>query len=33
MTQYSVQPKDIIFLKGYGLLSFSKVRVKIFVKI
>ena len=24
MTWYSVQPRDIIFVKGYGFLSFAK---------
>ena len=24
MTRYSVQPRDRIFVKGYGLLSFAK---------
>ena len=24
MTQYSVQPRDQIFVKGYGFLSFTK---------
>ena len=24
MTRYSVQPRDIIFVKGYGSLSFAK---------
>ena len=24
MTQYSVQPRTIIFVKGYGFLSFAK---------
>ena len=24
MTRYSVQPRDRIFLKGYGFLSFAK---------
>ena len=24
MTSYSVQPKDRIFVKGYGFLSFAK---------
>ena len=24
MTRYSVEPKDQIFLKGYGLLSFAR---------
>ena len=24
MTQYSVQPRDWIFVKGYGFLSFAK---------
>ena len=24
MTRYSVQPRDKIFVKGYGLLSFGK---------
>ena len=24
MTHYSVQPRDVIFVKGYGFLSFAK---------
>ena len=24
MTRYSVQPRDLIFVKGYGFLSFAK---------
>ena len=24
MTSYSVQPRDVIFVKGYGFLSFAK---------
>ena len=24
MTRYSIQPKDQIFVKGYGFLSFAK---------
>ena len=24
MTRYSVQPRDRIFVKGYGILSFTK---------
>ena len=34
MARYSVQPRDRIFVKGYGFLSFDiKIWVKIFVKI
>ena len=29
MTRYSVQPRDRIFVKSYGFLSFAKVWVKI----
>ena len=29
MTQYPVQPRDRIFVKGYGFLSFEKMLVKI----
>ena len=29
MTQYSVQPRDRIFVKVYGFLSFEKILVKI----
>ena len=25
MTRYSVQPRDQIFVKGYGVLSFTKI--------
>ena len=25
MTQYSVQPRDQIFVKGYGFLTFAKM--------
>ena len=28
MTRYSVQPRDQIFAKGYGFLSFGKKMVK-----
>ena len=28
MTRHSVQPRDQIFLKGYGFLSFAKNIVK-----
>ena len=28
MTRYSVQPRDLIFVKGYGFLSFAKKLVK-----
>ena len=30
---YSVEPRDQIFVKGYGFLSFAKILVKSFVKI
>ena len=30
---YTVQPRDWIFVKGYGFLSFAKIWVKILVKI
>ena len=33
MMDYSVQPKDGIFVKGYGFLSFAKMWVKILVKL
>ena len=33
MTRYLVQPRDQIFVKGYGFLSFAKNRVEILVKI
>ena len=36
MTHYSVQPRDQIFVKGYGFLSFAKwveIWVEILVKI
>ena len=33
MIHYSVQPRDPIFVKGYGFLSFVKKRVEILVKI
>ena len=29
---YSVQPRDQIFVKGYGLLNFENISVKISVK-
>ena len=29
MTGYSVQPRDRIFVKGYGFLSFAKTLVEI----
>ena len=32
MSRYSVQPRDRIFLKGYGFLSFVKIWVKKLVK-
>ena len=32
MICYSVQPRDRIFLKGYGFLSFAKNMVKNMVK-
>ena len=31
--RYSVQPKDWVFVKGYGFLSFTIERIKILVKI
>ena len=31
--RYSVQPKDRIFVKGYGSLPFAKIWVKILVRI
>ena len=31
--RYSVRPRDWIFLKGYGFLSFAKHMGKILVKI
>ena len=33
MTCYSVQPRDRIFIKGYGFLSFAKNMVEILVKV
>ena len=33
MTRYSVQPRDRIFVKGYGFLSYVKISVKTLVKI
>ena len=33
MTRYSVQPRDRIFVKDYGFLSFAKHMGKILVKI
>ena len=33
MAFYSVEPKDWIFLKGYGFLSFARNVGKILVKI
>ena len=33
MTRYSVQPRDWIFVKGYGISSFTKNMGKILVKI
>ena len=33
MTHYSVQPRDQIFVKGYGLLSFAKSMGKTVSKI
>ena len=33
MTRYSVQPRDGMFVKGYGVLSFAKNMVKELVKI
>ena len=33
MTRYLVQPRDRIFVKGYGFLSFAKIWVKILIKI
>ena len=32
MTCYSVQPRDRIFVKGYGFLSFAKSMGKIICK-
>ena len=32
MTRYSVQPRDKIFVKGYGFLSVAKIWVKILIK-
>ena len=32
MTRYSVQPRDRIFVKGYGLFSFAKNMGKNFSK-
>ena len=31
--RYSVEPRDGIFIKGYGCLSFAKKWLKILVKI
>ena len=33
MQRYSVQPRDRIFVKGYGFLSFARNMWKILVKI
>ena len=33
MTRYSVQPRDGIFVKDYGFLSFAKYMLKILVKL
>ena len=33
MTRYSTEPRDQVFVKGYGFLSFGKNRVEILVKI
>ena len=33
MTRYSIQPRDRIFVKSYGVLSFAKNMVKLSVKI
>ena len=33
MTRFSVQPRDRIFVKGYGFSSFAKNVVEILVKI
>ena len=33
MIQYSVQPRDQTFVKGYGFLSFVKKMGKIMVKL
>ena len=33
MTRYSVQPRDRIFLKGNGFLSFAKNMGKVLAKI
>ena len=32
MQHYSVQPRDGIFVKTYGLLSFARNMVKMFIK-
>ena len=32
MTRYSVQPRDQIFVKGYGFLSFANIMVRIIAK-
>ena len=32
MTRYSVQPRDQLFVKGYGFLSFAKTMGKYFGK-
>ena len=32
MIRYLVQPRDRIFAKGYGFLSFAKIWLKILVK-
>ena len=32
MTRYSFQPRDLLFVKGYGFLSFAKYMSKKMVK-
>ena len=32
MTRYSVQPRNITFVKCYGVLSFAKIWSKAFIK-
>ena len=33
MTRYSVQPRNQIFIKDYGVLSLLEIRLKMLVKI
>ena len=33
MARYSIQPRDRVYVKGYGFLSFLKIWVKILVKV